>query len=199
MNNETVDDSINSIVDEINGTSLENSVHIESQSLQEQQIPVVVEQDNSSDDDYNTTNTSCSLNSDDCIDYDSDLSSTNSILFYSDSDDFIDNEFVRINHKPFMELFKNNTAKLNSIFKIPVNSINLNSGQSNTGEQSNTECENKNNSEDISETNSNYLKEHINMSTYIKQIDSKLFDDMNLINDRYKEVYKKIEEMISNE
>ena len=74
-------------------------IHVESKNLQEQLESLIVNQNNLSesdgDDDYNTTQTS--LNSDDCIEYDSDLSGTNSVLFYSDSDDFIDNEFVFLN------------------------------------------------------------------------------------------------------
>ena len=85
----------------MNNESIDNTLHVESQPLQNQLDTLIVNQQtlsDSDDDDYNTTQTSYSINSDDCIEYDSDLSSTNSILFYSDSDNFIDNEFVRINH-----------------------------------------------------------------------------------------------------
>ena len=59
--------------------------------------------------------TSCSGNSQDCIEYDSDISSNNSIFFYSDSDEFIDNRFLRINHTPFMKLLKENKEEINNL------------------------------------------------------------------------------------
>lgn len=67
------------------------------------------EQSNS---EYNTTETSCSINSEDCIEYDSEVSSNDSIFFYSESDDFIENRFLRINHKPFMKILKDKHNKL---------------------------------------------------------------------------------------
>ena len=62
--------------------------------------------DSDSNSEYGTTETSCSINSDDCLEYDSDISSNDSVFFYSESDDFVDNRFVRINHKPFLKLMK---------------------------------------------------------------------------------------------
>ena len=64
------------------------------------------ESDSDSNSEYGTTETSCSINSDDCLEYDSDISSNDSVFFYSESDDFVDNRFVRINHKPFLKLMK---------------------------------------------------------------------------------------------
>ena len=230
----------------MNNESVECDIHVESKNLQEQLESLIVNQNNLSesdgDDDYNTTQTS--LNSDDCIEYDSDLSSTNSVLFYSDSDDFIDNEFVRINHKPFMMLLKNNTCKLNQIFNLPTGKINLKNmdsftnthpeankqqeateqqeaneqpdtqqeaneqpdAQQEANEQPDTQQE-ANEQEEANEQHDTQLEvnndsdefmQHINMSTYIKQVDSTLFDDMNKLNLRYKDVYKKLEEHINS-
>ena len=53
-----------------------------------------------------STNTSCSVISANCIEYDSDIESDDSIHFYTQSTDFVDNEFLRINHKPFLQLWR---------------------------------------------------------------------------------------------
>ena len=53
-----------------------------------------------------STNTSCSALSQLCIEYDSDIESDDSIHFYTHSTEFVDNEFLRINHKPFLQLWR---------------------------------------------------------------------------------------------
>ena len=65
-----------------------------------------------SESEYGTTETSCSINSEDCLEYDSDISSNDSVFFYSESDDFVDNRFVRINHKPFLKLMKDKEQQI---------------------------------------------------------------------------------------
>ena len=70
--------------------------------------------DEQSNSEYNTTETSCSINSDDCIEYDSDISSDDSIFFYSDNDEFVENRFLRINHRPFMKILKDKHDQLTS-------------------------------------------------------------------------------------
>ena len=80
--------------------------------------------DSDSNSEYGTTETSCSINSDDCLEYDSDISSNDSVFFYSESDDFVDNRFVRINHKPFLKLMKDKEDQIkdednNSAFQCP--------------------------------------------------------------------------------
>lgn len=70
--------------------------------------------DEQSNSEYNTTETSCSINSDDCIEYDSDISSDDSIFFYSDNDEFIENRFLRINHRPFMKILKDKHEQLSN-------------------------------------------------------------------------------------
>lgn len=92
---------------ELNSINLNNLVN-------DGDITKDIELDSDTDLDFDT-NTSCSGNSEDCIEYDSDLSSTNSIFFYSDNDEFIDNHFLRINHTPFMKLMKNNKHLINKI------------------------------------------------------------------------------------
>lgn len=73
-------------------------------------------------DECNSTETSCSINSNDCIEYDSDVLSDDSVFFYSESDTFIDNRFLRINHKPFLKLLKDrevNAENKNENFVCP--------------------------------------------------------------------------------
>jgi len=53
-----------------------------------------------------STNTSCSIISANCIEYDSDIESDDSIHFYTHSTEFVDNGYLRINHKPFLQLWR---------------------------------------------------------------------------------------------
>ena len=70
------------------------------------------------------TDCSISSNDEDNIEFDSDISSDDSLFFYSESDEFIDNEYLRINHKPFLKLLKSKSDEDNmSISKMISKSL----------------------------------------------------------------------------
>lgn len=70
------------------------------------------------------TDCSISSNDEDNIEFDSDISSDDSLFFYSESDEFVDNEYLRINHKPFLKLLKSKSDKENiSISKLISKSL----------------------------------------------------------------------------
>lgn len=70
------------------------------------------------------TDCSISSNDEDNIEFDSDISSDDSLFFYSESDDFVDNEYLRINHKPFLKLLKSKSHEDNkSISKMISKSL----------------------------------------------------------------------------
>ncbi len=70
-----------------------------------------------------STNTSCSVISANCIEYDSDIESDDSIHFYTHSIEFVDNEFLRINHKPFLQLWRKKQEQDKEITSIKDNNI----------------------------------------------------------------------------
>ncbi len=70
------------------------------------------------------TDCSISSNDEDNIEFDSDISSDDSLFFYSESDEFVDNEYLRINHKPFLKLLKSKSDEDNkSISKMISKSL----------------------------------------------------------------------------
>ena len=70
------------------------------------------------------TDCSISSNDEDNIEFDSDISSDDSLFFYSESDEFVDNEYLRINHKPFLKLLKSKSVEDNmSISKLISKSL----------------------------------------------------------------------------
>lgn len=149
------------------------------QSAKNDTIFNLKEGDNKSDDDqsnseYNTTETSCSINSDDCIEYDSDISSNDSIFFYSDNDEFIENRFLRINHRPFMKILKNKHQEL----------TNQNGGDSVGGDDLT----------DKSQNNGNIPQCPSSMSRYINK---DIFDKIDKLNNELEVEYNNLKQLLN--